>query len=268
MKSKKMHILLVDDNEKFLKSVAERIKLKGFEVTTALDGGQALEVARKSQVDVAVVDQKMPDMEGLQVIEKLREQHPAIKTILLTGHGDEKLKQTTEALDSTYFDKADMGRFWSFLSNLPLGTINILLIDDNPKFLATLAERLRLRGYGPFTALNGHEAIQIAQTNTIHIAVVDQRMPDMEGLVVIEKLQEIDAGIKTILLTGHGDEKLKEATEALNSIYFEKEDMGGFWRFIRKALQGLERSMAAAGMASGGDIDDAIDIESHHSKKK
>ena len=72
---------------KFLKSVAERIKLKGFEVTTALDGGQALEVARKSQVDVAVVDQKMPDMEGLQVIEKLREQHPAIKTILLTGHG-------------------------------------------------------------------------------------------------------------------------------------------------------------------------------------
>jgi hypothetical protein len=44
--------------------------------------------------------------------------------------------------------------------------------------------------------------------------------------------------------------------------------MGGFWRFIRKALQGLERSMAAAGMASGGDIDDAIDIESHHSKKK
>ena len=42
----------------------------------------------KQQVDVAVVDQKMPDMDGLQVIEKLKERNPGIKTILLTGHGD------------------------------------------------------------------------------------------------------------------------------------------------------------------------------------
>jgi hypothetical protein len=69
-------------------------------------------------------------------------------------------------------------------------------------------------------------------------------------------------------LTAHGDEKLKEATEALNSSYFEKEDMGKFWGFVRKLLQGLENSMAAAGMASGGDLEDAIDIESHHAKKK
>jgi hypothetical protein len=44
--------------------------------------------------------------------------------------------------------------------------------------------------------------------------------------------------------------------------------MGKFWRFVRKTLLGLERSMAAAGMATGGDIDDAIDIESHSFKKK
>ena len=268
MKTKQMHILLVDDNEKFLASVAERIKLKGFDVSTALGGKQALELARKQDVDVAVVDQKMPDMEGLEVIAKLKKEHPGIKTILLTGHGDNKLKEATEALDASYFDKADMGRFWSFLSNLPLGEINILLVDDNPKFLNTLAERMRLKGHEPFTALNGKEALNIAKTNRIHIAVIDQRMPDMDGLVVIEKLKEIDADIKTLLLTGHGDEKLKEATEALDSIYFEKDDMGRFWGFIRKALQGLERSMAAAGMASGGDLDDAIDIESHRTKKK
>ena len=105
-------------------------------------------------------------------------------------------------------------------------------------------------------------------TTKIHVAVVDQRMPDMDGLVVITKLKEIDADIRTILLTGHGDEKLQEATEALNASYFEKEDMGKFWGFIRKILQSLETSMAAAGMASGGDLEDAIDIESHHPKQK
>ena len=131
-----------------------------------------------------------------------------------------------------------------------------------------MAERMRLKGYEPYSAVNGHEAIEITRTTKIHIAVVDQRMPDMEGLVVITKLKEIDPEIKTLLLTGHGDEKLKEATEALNSSYFEKEDMGKFWGFIRKTLQRLEDAMAAAGMASGGDLENAVDIERHHKKER
>jgi DNA-binding NtrC family response regulator len=93
-------------------------------------------------------------------------------------------------------------------------------------------------------------------------------MPDMDGLAVIAKLKEMDADIKTLLLTGHGDEKLKEATQALDASYFEKEDMSKFWKFVRKVLQSLEKSMAAAGMATGGDLQDAVDIESHHAKKK
>jgi DNA-binding NtrC family response regulator len=268
MKAKKINILLVDDNQKFLKSIAERTRLKGFNVFTASSGKQAMEIAQKQSIHVAVVDQRMPDMEGLVVITKLKGLIPDIQTILLTGHGDEKLKEASEALNSTYFDKQDMGKFWAFLSNLPLGDINILLVDDNPKFLKTLAERIRLKGYEPFTALNGQEAIDITKTTKIHMAVVDQRMPDMDGLEVITKLKKIDADIQTLLLTGHGDEKLKEATEALDASYFEKEDMGKFWGFVRKVLQGLETSMAAAGMATGGDIEDAVDIESHHEKKK
>ncbi len=146
--------------------------------------------------------------------------------------------------------------------------INILLVDDNQKFLKSIAERTRLKGFNVFTASSGKQAMEIAQKQSIHVAVVDQRMPDMEGLVVITKLKEIIPDIQTILLTGHGDEKLKEATEALNSSYFEKEDMGKFWGFVRKVLQSLETSMAAAGMAAGGDLEDAVDIESHHDKKK
>lgn len=267
MKEKTINILLVDDNEKFLKSLSDRAGIKGFNVFSANSGQKAIDIAAKQHIHVAVVDQRMPDLEGLVVITKLKELIPDIKTILLTGHGDEKLKEATEALNSAYFDKGDMGKFWAFLSNLPLGNINILLVDDNQKFLDTLAERIRLKGYDPYTALNGQEALDIAKTTNIHLAVVDQRLPDMNGLVVITKLKEISTRTKTLLLTGHGDEKLKEATEALNAEYFDKADMGKFWGVIRKVLQKLETTMAAAGMATGGDIADAIDIESHHSKR-
>ena len=210
----------------------------------------------------------MPDVEGLVVITKLKGLIPDIQTIMLTGYGDEKLKEASEALNSSYFEKSEMGKFWTFLSNLPLGSINILLVDDNERFLDKMVERIRLKGYEPYMALNGHEAIEITRTNKIHVAVVDQRMPDMEGLVVITKLKEIDPSIHTLLLTGHGDEKLRDATEALNSHYFEKDEMNKFWGFIRRSLQRLEKHMAAAGMAAGGDINDAIDIESLHDKKR
>jgi ActR/RegA family two-component response regulator len=261
-------ILLVDDNEKFLKSMAERARMKGFTVFTALDGQQAIETAESQHVHVAVVDQRLPDTDGLVVITKLKTIRPDIHTVLLTGHGSDKLKEATEALNSTYFDKGEMGKLWTFLSELPLGNVNILLVDDQPKFLDTLTQRIRIKGYEPFTALNGKEALEIAKSTPIHLAVVDHRLPDMEGLVVITKLKEIDAGMQTLLLTGHGDDKLKEVTEALNSTYFDKAEMGKFWGFLRKVLQRLETSMAAAGMASGGDLEDAIDIETHGTKTR
>jgi DNA-binding NtrC family response regulator len=268
MSKKKVNILLVDDNRKFLGSVSERAKLKGFHVLAAENGAAALEIAKKTSIHVAVIDQRLPDMEGLVVITKLKAMIPDVRTILLTGHGDEKLKEATQALNSTYFEKEEMNRFWEFLSNLPLGGINILLVDDNKKFVNALAERIRLKGYEPLVALNGREALEIAESNKIQMAVVDQRMPDMDGLVVITKLKEIDPHINTLLLTGHGDEKLREATQALNSQYFEKDEMHKFWSFIRRSLQRLEKHMAAAGMATGGDIEDALDIESGHERKK
>lgn len=267
MNANQINILLVDDNRKFLASAAERAKLKGFNVFTAENGTAALEIARDTTIHVAVVDHQMPDMEGLVVITKLKAILPDIRTILLTGHGDDKLKEATQALNSTYFDKGEMGRFWEFLSNLPIGSISILLVDDNKNFVDTLAQRIRLKGYDPLVAYNGQEALAIARSNKIQMAVVDHDMPDMDGLVVITKLKEIDPSMRTTLLTGHGDDKLREATQALNTHYFEKEEMNKFWGFIRRNLQRLEKHMAAAGMATGGDLDDAIEIESSGEKK-
>ncbi|MCA1793587.1 MAG: response regulator, partial [Desulfobacteraceae bacterium] len=117
--------------------------------------------------------------------------------------------------------------------------IHILLVDDNPRFLNALADRIRLQGHEPFTALDGKAALELLQTKTVHLAIIDQRLPDMDGLDLIARVKEIDSTISSSLLTGHGDAKLKEATEALESVYFEKEDMGSFWGFFRKILSSL-----------------------------
>lgn len=108
-------ILLVDDEEKFLNSMAERLKLLGFDPLKASSGRQALELAKNNRIDMAIVDLKMPDMDGLVTITKLKEIYSDLRSVLLTGYGNEKIKQTTEALKADYFEKDRMEAFWSFI---------------------------------------------------------------------------------------------------------------------------------------------------------
>ncbi len=111
-------VLLVDDDDVFLQTLAERIRLRGLEAVTAPDGPTALELARSQHFDLAIVDHIMPGMGGLMTITRLRELSPSTRTVLLTGHGDDKVRQAVEALHGDYFDKLDIARFWKFLEQL------------------------------------------------------------------------------------------------------------------------------------------------------
>ena len=111
----------------------------------------------------------------------------------------------------------------------------ILVVDDEKKFLDSIAERLRLLGFDPLKASSGREALALAKSNPIDMAIVDLKMPGMNGLVTLTKLKELYPDLNSILLTGYGSEKVKQATEAINSAYFEKDQLQAFWEFIKKS---------------------------------
>lgn len=111
----------------------------------------------------------------------------------------------------------------------------ILLVDDEERLLESMSQRILLLGFIPLKASSGMEAIEIAKTTHVDLAIVDLRMPDMEGLVTITKLKEIIPDLRTVLLTGYGNEKVKQATEALGSMYVEKDSMGGLWNIIKQS---------------------------------
>jgi DNA-binding NtrC family response regulator len=82
----KIKLLIVDDEVKFLESISKRLVLKDFDVTTAVNGKEAIESAEKGFFDVAVVDFQMPGMDGAQVLKTLKEKHKYLEIIMLTGH--------------------------------------------------------------------------------------------------------------------------------------------------------------------------------------
>ena len=84
---KKIKLLIVDDEEDFLKSISERLGMRDFDVTTATEGKLAIKVAKKGKFDVAILDMKMPGMDGMELLQILKKKHKFLEVIILTGHG-------------------------------------------------------------------------------------------------------------------------------------------------------------------------------------
>jgi DNA-binding response OmpR family regulator len=82
-------ILIVDDEVDFAETFAERLRLRGFTVYVAYSGEQALRMVDEVAVKVMVLDLKMPGMDGLEVLRRMKTSHPDIEVIILSGHGSE-----------------------------------------------------------------------------------------------------------------------------------------------------------------------------------
>ena len=85
--SNNIKLLIVDDEEQFLESIAKRLEMREFDVTTANRGEKAVEITRDNKFDLALVDLKMPGMDGKKLLEILKKEHKFLEVIILTGHG-------------------------------------------------------------------------------------------------------------------------------------------------------------------------------------
>jgi DNA-binding response OmpR family regulator len=85
-----MKILLVDDEEKFVSRLSERLKLRGFECDWATNCDAALLKAKAERYSMAVLDVKMPCMSGFDLKKRLEQLSPDMKFIFITGHGSEE----------------------------------------------------------------------------------------------------------------------------------------------------------------------------------
>ncbi len=82
-----MHVLFVDDEPDFLELMEKRLGKRGFTVTTAPGGEQALALLDSgASFDAMVLDVKMPGMDGIEVLRRVKSKLPALPVVLLTGH--------------------------------------------------------------------------------------------------------------------------------------------------------------------------------------
>jgi Response regulator containing CheY-like receiver, AAA-type ATPase, and DNA-binding domains len=83
-------VLIVDDEAEFAATLAERLKLRGYDAAVALDGESALKRLESKRADIVLLDVMLPGMHGIEVLRRIRERQPDLPVILLTGQAGAK----------------------------------------------------------------------------------------------------------------------------------------------------------------------------------
>ena len=84
---RRIRLLMVDDEEAFLAGTSTALERRGFEVSTAQSGKEALRLAATHDYDVVILDMKMPELDGSEVFRRLKYHQQSLPVIILTGHG-------------------------------------------------------------------------------------------------------------------------------------------------------------------------------------
>ncbi len=79
-------VLLVDDEEEFVEILAERLEFRGFSVSTAFNGDDAVSRLKEHEPDVVILDVLMPGKDGIQTLKEIKQISPLVEVIMLTGH--------------------------------------------------------------------------------------------------------------------------------------------------------------------------------------
>ncbi len=103
---KNIKVLFVDDEEEFVRLLAERARMRELGSEIALDGSEALAKLGEKLPDVMILDFKLPGIDGLTVLEQVKKKYPDVQVIMLTAHGTPETEKKVRDLGAfDYLEK-------------------------------------------------------------------------------------------------------------------------------------------------------------------
>lgn len=137
---------------------------------------------------------------------------------------------------------------------------NILVVDDEPVARQSMTDILRLEGFTVNAVPNGQAAVEYVRTSPVELIVVDLRMPGMDGLEVIQVVNQISPDTEVIVLTAHGTtETAIQALRLRVHDYLQKPaSPSQVVASVKKGLQRRETRLKAKGGSSSLDVDEGI----------
>jgi DNA-binding response OmpR family regulator len=207
-------ILLADDSALIHRHTVPILEEAGYDVVSAFDGKQAIELADERHPDLVITDVEMPHLDGYGVCKALKEKisGAGIPVIICSALGEaHDLERGFDSGADDYLVKPAMpdelvSRIRSLLSTSglePGQRERILVADDSPAIRHLIADSLVRQGFAVTTAEDGNEALQKAREQRFDMLITDYDMPRMTGFELVHAVKK-DPGLRdlpTMMLT-------------------------------------------------------------------
>jgi len=246
-------ILIVDDERLICDLLRSVLSRQGHEVITASNGREALELFKERRPRFTLLDLRMPEMNGIEVLKQIRAIDQKAAVMILTAWGSDALEQQARQLGVMDFLSkglaldvlvAAMERALPKLAKPPVPSPeaaaspavapamppaeaappgkasgdSILVVDDEPPICELLQRFLSLRGYQVHVAPDGPQALAAVEREAPQLIVLDMNMPGMNGVEVLRKLRAKQYTGGVILLTTSQDDRLLQEALELGSV--------------------------------------------------
>lgn len=207
MSARRPSVLVVDDEIDICNNLSDILTAFGYEVETATNGLDALELVQHRPFDVALLDLKMPGMDGLTLYRNLKKLRAGTVAMLVTAYaGGDTAREAMDAGAWQVLPKpVDVGRLLGEVERV-VGQPTLLVVDDDADLCENLWQILRQEDYRVCIAHSRDEATRKLHENPYRIILLDLKLPGGDGLGLMQTIRESNPEAKIVLITGHRSE--------------------------------------------------------------
>lgn len=261
-------ILVINETQLLCDLLGAEFSQHGHEVYTSGTGKAGIELFRQRRPRFTFLDLQLPDMNGIEVLKKIREIDSTAAVLVLTGAASDYMDEQAQELGITDFLSTGVP-FEALMRKIrqtppqqcpPVpsppprpakavrkpfeaeGQRTVLVVDDEAPIRDVLTQFLPTQGFRVLTAQDGRTALAMAESERPHLIVLDIHMPGMNGVEVQRKLRATNYEGVIMMLTGSQDVKLLKEALDLGSI-----DIVGKPFALEHLALAIQASMALAG---------------------
>ena len=218
-------LLIIEDDERFLKILSELAHKKGYKVLAERNGAEGLKLAEEYKPDAILLDIGLPDINGWRVVDKLksREDTKDIPVHIISGRQDEGLNKKLENLVGYLKKPVNLEELYNLFNNLE-STISrdfkkLLIVDENKEQTNIIYDSLSKKGFQVTILESGLDAYNLLRKEQFDCMILDLKLKDMNGLELLNKLK--DEKIINFPILIHTEKNITQEDEAELNKYVE-----------------------------------------------
>ncbi|MDO9034609.1 MAG: response regulator [Methanoregula sp.] len=252
--SEKPRVMIVDDDENLCRTLSLVLNRKGYDVTVAHSGPEAIGNVEEQSFAMIFMDIKMPGMDGVEAFEQIQKIRTDAVVTMMTAYAVEGLveKALYMGAQGILYKPVDVKNVMSTIEDVSreLKGLNILVVDDDCGTAITLKNILARHGHAVNTASSGEAAIRMAQQQPPEIALIDMKLPGINGLEAYLAMKKDNPDMTAVMMTGYRQDMAPMLETALKAdaytVLYKPLEMGALLRIVN------ELSRKKTGMNNAG----------------